>query len=269
MNQIEDMIDRAAKEYFPEPKTGIPAAGTYFAALLVSIVLIMPQFTSSGDRRLFLLFVAAIIAMLLVRLWTVAVLFVLIQLKLAIRESPRAVSELDGGEIMFGIGVLIMIIAGSRLVALMAPMVSPDSTIFALFRTAYRRLAGNLNEDSNAVMPTRRGSTFTVSEGLTGLARAVGAVAVAAVLLAQFPLDRSARDTIGLFEWAVRPITIGIVLMIVLQITRVVLGTLSWRRLTKAEARTYLRSELAEWPHRDVRGVVVRQVNQRRDRRRK
>ena len=289
MKQIEDMIDRAAREYFPEPRTGIPAAGTYVAALLFSFVLIMPVFNLPDvrrgsfdpgmellvriaefiDRRVFLLFVAAIIAMLLIRMWTVAVMFVLLQMKLAIRETPRFPSGLDDGEVIFGIGVLVMIIAGCRLVALMSPMVTSDSTFFGMFRTAYRRLAGRSNEDRDAVMPTRRGATFSFADGLTGLARAIGAVAVAAVLLAQVPLDPTNRNTVLLFEWAVRPIMIGVVLIVVFQLARGSLGILAWRRLTESEARTYLRSEFIEWPHRDVRGVVVRQVNQRRDRRRK
>lgn len=269
MKQVEEFLDRATREYFPEPRTGIPAAGTYVAALLVSIVLLMPTFTTGGDRRVFLLFVAAIIAMLLVRMWTVAVMFVLVQIKLAVRESPRFPSELDNGEVIFGIGVLVMIIAGCRLVALMAPMVAADTTFFGMFSTAYRRLAGQSDEDRNAVMPTRRGATFTFTEGLTGLARAIGAVALAALLLDRFPLDPTTRNTVLLFEWAVRPITIGVVLILVFQVVRAGLGILSWRRLTEPEARTYLRSEFIEWPHRDVRGVVVRQVNQRRDRRRK
>lgn len=268
MQNVESTIDRVSKEFFPEPKTGIPAAGTYFAALLVSIVIVLPQFTASGDRRLFWLFLAALMGLLLVRMWTVAAMFLLLQIQLGINERPRVIAELASNEIVFGTGVLVMVIAGCRLATLVAPMVAPDSTIFGLIRTAWRRVVADSEEDANAVMPTRRGVSFSVSEGLTGLARAIGAVAVAAFVLSLVPLDPSTRSDVLLFEWAVRPITLGIGLIVVYQLVNAFLGILAWQRLSRAEARVYLRSDLVEWPHRDIRGVVRRQVNQRRDRRR-
>lgn len=253
MSQFNDLADRATREVFPEPEHGIPAAGTYFGALLVSVVLVMPKFTSYQDRRLLLLFVAAIVALVLVRLWTVAALFILVQMKLVFREAPRGVSILSDGELLFGIGVMLMLIAGSRLVSLTAPMVTPDTTIVGLCRTIFRRFVGGENEDQRAVMPTRRGMTFSTAECLTGLARAVGAVAIAAFLLGRFPLDPMSLNRLLLFDWSARTITIGIVFVVIFQITTAVLGTLSWRRLTESEARVFVRSEVVQWGHRELR----------------
>ena len=265
---IEAVIDRVSKDFLPDPKHGIPAAGTYLAAVLVSIVIVLPQFTASGDKRILWLFLAALIAMVLMRLWTVAALLVLLQMKLGITERTRPVSELFGSEIVFAIAVLVMLIAGSRLVALVAPMVAPDSTIFGLLRTVFRRLGSDPREEQDAVMPTRRGTTFSTVEGLTGLTRAIGSVLAAVFLLSVVPLDQSTPVRLLLYEWAVRPITIGVILIVIYQLANTLLSTLAWRRLSEPEARTYLRSELMDWPHRDIRGVVKRQVRERGKRRR-
>ncbi len=268
MNNLEASIDRLTKQFFPDPKHGIPAAGTYLAALLVSILIVMPQFTGSGDKRLVWVFLAGLIGLVLLRLWMVAALFLLLQVKLSFSEPTRYVSELSGGELIFGVGVLVMLIAGSRLVSLTSPMVAPDSTMFSLIRTVIRRLRSDTSEEQNAVMPTRRGNTFSTMEGLTGLVRAIISVLAAAYLLSLLPLDPTTRDELLLFEWAVRPITLGVILIIVYQLTQAILGTLGWRRLSEPEARVYLRSEFVDWPHRDIRGVVKRQVRERRNRRR-
>lgn len=264
---VEAAIDRVTKEFLPDPK-GIPAAGTYLAALLISVVIVLPEFTASGDKRLMWLFLAALFGLVLLRVWTVAAMFVLLQMKLGVTERMRPVSQLTGGELVFGIAVVVMLISASRLVSLIAPMVAPDATMFGLLRTIYRRLGSDPREDQNAIMPARQGKTFTAMEGLTGLLRAVCAVLVAVYLLAMVPLDQSTRDTVLLFEWAVRPITLGVILIVIYQLTNAVLSTLAWRGLSKPEARVYLRSELVEWPHRDIRGVVKRQVRDRGNRRR-
>lgn len=265
MSQLNDLTDRATKEVFPEPEHGIPAAATYFVALLISIVVVMPKFTSFQDRKLLLVFVVSIVALVLVRLWTVAALFVLVQMKLLFRETPRGFSILSDGELLFGIGVLVMLIAGSRLVSLTAPIVTPDATLFGLFRTIYRRFVGGGREDQHAIMPTRRGVTFSPAECLTGLARAIGAIAVAAYLLDRFPLDPRSLERWLLFDWSARTITIGIVFVVVYQLTTAFLGTLSWRRLTEPEARVFLRGEVVHWGHRELRVAAKR--NAKRERR--
>ncbi len=268
MNNLESTIDRLSKEFFSSPKHGIPAAGTYLAALLVSILIVTPLFTGSGDKWLVWFFLAGLVGLVLLRLWMVAAIFLLVQMKLGFSEPTRYVSQLTGGELMFGIGVLVMLIAGSRLVSLTSPMVAPDSTMFGVIRTVIRRIRSDHSEEQHAVMPTRLGNAFSAMEGLTGLVRAIVCVLAAAFLLSLLPLDPSTRDEVLLFEWAVRPITLGVILIIVYQLTQAILGTLGWGCLSRSEASVYIRSELMDWPHRDIRGVVKRQVRERRNRRR-
>lgn len=262
MNQ--HMVERAATAHVHGSKTGLPAAGTYVVALLISLLYVVPTLTRNGDRRILWLFSLAVITLLLVRIWTVAALFVLVQLKLALRDTPRGLSLLRDDELLFGIGVLAMVIAGSRLVVLLAPMVPNDTTIFGLFRALARQLAADARADRTVVMPTRHGATFSATEVVTGMARAIAAVLVAALLLGKFPLDPTTIERMVLFDWAVRSITISVVLILIYQVTNAVLGTICWRRLTPPEARVHLRSELVNGTHSEVRVAVTQQIKQLR-----
>ncbi len=115
-------------------------------------------------------------------------------------------------------------------------------------------------------MPTRRAASFSVVECLTGVGRAVAAVFVAAIILAKFPLDPRSIDKLLLHDWGARTITIGIVFVVIYQLVNAALGTFSWRRLSRGEARVFLRSEVANWSQQNMRHAIVRQVRERRKR---
>jgi hypothetical protein len=67
------------------------------------------------------------------------------------------------------------------------------------------------------------------------------------------PTDPRANAKYALLASELRAIELGTVLMLVFLISAIVIGQWRWRRMSKAQARIYLRSFLAGWLESDCR----------------
>ena len=116
------------------------------------------------------------------------------------------------------------------------------------------------------VLP-RDGSTVGSAELFTMLGRMVLPVAAVSMLLTLVPLDPDTPSDARLIPPAVRTISLGIVLLLICVMSNSLMNVLVWRKLSSAEAKIFLRSELSKWIHREVSRVVRRRVRFRSSRR--
>ena len=63
-----------------------------------------------------------------------------------------------------------------------------------------------------------------------------------------------------------RVLMMGLLLFVMFLPTWLLVNELVWRRLTRAQARMYLRSVFLKWIHRDLRMVIRKRIKRRRAR---
>ena len=136
---------------------------------------------------------------------------------------------------------------------------TPADNVSMMKEPASDRIATTVQESSVAVFER-------LPSALRALAVLLGCVATARFLLSRIP--RNSELTGQLRELVNEDPTLatgGLVLMILLAIW-VVVGEISWRQLSPAQARVYLRSELLRETYSDLRMFVLRRIRRRQKR---
>lgn len=105
-----------------------------------------------------------------------------------------------------------------------------------------------------------------MSSAVRGMVMIVGCVTLARVILAQLPRNRELTGTLREFVNLDPSMAAAAVLIVSLIAVWVVVSEISWRQMTQAQARMYLRSTFMRMHYRDLRLVVKRRFKLRQKR---
>lgn len=237
----------------------IYAATAALSCLVVAFILLP---TGSISQ---LAFAACAVLILVFRVWAVAAMLLVVQTALFLFE-PTVLSEIapSMSSMLFASTVLIALITCCRYLVLTTSIAAYHETLFKSLRGfVIRATAGRSNPQTAGLRP-RNAATVTISEFIGGLFPIVAALIIAWWILASIqPIGN-----VPLQPTESRTITIAVLLLILFYATRSLLGVVTLRRRSPAEARMLLRSELLGWCRREVSAIVFRQQNHRRKRRR-
>jgi hypothetical protein len=246
----------------------VSATTTYLIFVVLSGLFVSVWF-SPNDTVTKSLIVAFFGMMAGFRFWTVALIFLMVQVGLFLVEpgSLGAYADSPGSSIL-AMGVLALVISCCRYLTLTASPVpyrlsNRESARVAMLHVRRRPRSSFV---PYGILP-RAESTVGKTELLTTLARIVVSVVAVSVLLVLVPLDPAAPENARLIPPAVRIITLIVVLLLIWVVTNGLLNVLVWRRLSTVEARLFLRSELSKWIHREVSSVSRRRIRFRASRR--
>lgn len=251
-----------------------PAADVLTSSAVYAIIaglsgLLVSQWFSPNDSVITVLLIVFFAVMLAVRFWVIALMLLLIQAGLFLVEpgSLNAFGNSEGSAFLT-IAVLTLLISASRYLTLTSSPLPYRLSNRASIKVAVQHARRTPRRDFAAfgVLP-RQSSTIDSTEVVTLLVRIVVPVAVVSVLLAAVPLDPAAPEYARLIPPAVRTITIGVILLLICVLTNSLLSALAWRRLSPAESRMFLRSELSQWIHREVSAVARGRIKSRASRR--
>lgn len=249
-------------------------AGELTPALIYAVIagasaLLVAQRLSSSNSMAASLLVVLLVVTLTIRFWMVGLMLVVIQVSLLFMVPASWFASVHSqGSVFLTVAVLTLVMSTSRYLALtVSPMPYRVSGSW-LHRVAMRhfRRAPCADFAAYGVLP-RKVSTLTAMEVVTMLLRIVIAVAAVSVLLAMVPVYRDAPNFARLYPVVVRGIHIVVILLVIYVLTNGLLNVLVWRRLSSAESRMFLRSELSQWIHREVSAVARRRIKSRKSRR--
>jgi hypothetical protein len=192
--------------------------------------------------------------------WAGVLVLMLVQGDLLLREgrSMPPMSPLPG--LLFAatvIGVL-MFVARSRRRLLEAAHGSVIPQIKALFRGGEAEEAAAEHSGTVAVR--------LLASMIRGIVMIVGSVTLACVILAQLPRNQEFTGTLREFVNLDPSMAAAAVLLVSLIAMWVVVSEISWRQMTKPQARMYLRSSFVRAHYRDLRMIVRRRLKQRQKR---
>ena len=262
MNDVNQFIDR------PEDVTqrGLLLQPAVYAAVCFLLVLLLPEVPLLARVVL----IAGVLMTL--RRWGGVVVLLLVQGDLFLREG-RQIPPLRGADglvlAFVAVAVLMFVSRQRLLLANLAGMSISD-----LFRrwTGHEDPTGSGNADkaSDRVASTFQSASVAVFDlipaALRGLTLILICVTTARFLLSRIPrnseLTGQLRDVVNADPTLASG---GLVLMVLLALW-VIVGEVSWRQLTPAQARIYLRSELLRETYADLRMIVLRRIRMRQKR---
>jgi hypothetical protein len=99
-----------------------------------------------------------------------------------------------------------------------------------------------------------------------GLLMIVGCVTLARVILARLPKNRDLNGSLRQVVNLDPSMAAGAILIVSLIAVWAVVSEISWRQMTDAQARMYLRSSFVRAHYRDLRMIVMRRLKQRQKR---
>lgn len=99
-----------------------------------------------------------------------------------------------------------------------------------------------------------------------GLLMIVGCITLARVILARLPKNRDLNGTLRQVVNLDPSMAGGAILIVSLIAVWAVVSEISWRQMTDAQARMYLRSSFVRAHYRDLRMIVMRRLKQRQKR---
>lgn len=270
------MIEPLADQQRSPRSGGVLNAGVYAAVSLVSGFWILLGLLDAGQTEA-ALFMAIFMGLLLIlRIWFVGPVLFLVMMSLLMQpRGPVGLAALDGGSLLFAAATVTFVLAGSRYVALVAPILPYSSkSIRATVRDTYEWVMGLLSERSNgaedsvstrrARLGRRRSETIRREEFISGMFRVLVSLLAAFLLLIVVPLRPDVVNRFGLVPMAVRAITLGWLLLAIVGVSYLLAAPVNWFRHTPREAGVFLRSVLTRWCARDMGAMVKRQVKHRR-----
>jgi hypothetical protein len=252
------------------PPDALTAASAYGILAALSGLFVSLWF-SPNDSAITLLIAVFFLVMFGVRFWSVGLILLTVQAGLFLAE-PLSLSaySVSPGSSLLAIGVLALIISSCRYLTLTSSptpyrLTNRSSAKVALHHA--RRRKSRKTFAAFGVLP-RDESTVRSAEPFTMLGRMVLPVAAVSMMLTLIPLDPAAPNDARLYPPVVRTISLGIILLLICVVSNSLMNVLVWRKLSPAEARIFLRSEMSKWIHREVSRVSRRRIHFRSSRRR-
>jgi hypothetical protein len=198
--------------------------------------------------------------------WGGVLVLVLVQCDLLLREGLEFPTLTGSGGILFVLTVISVLMFVARQRMLLQQIAS--NSVFSLAReffspTDYASTLSSAGEPEPGPQ-SANGALRIISSALRGVTLLFVCVIVARALLLMVPRNRELtgrlRELVNLDPamWAATG------LLVSLAAIWIVFSEISWRQLTAAQARMYLRSTFVKAHYRDLRMIVMRRINMRK-----
>lgn len=196
--------------------------------------------------------------------WGGVLVLMLVQCDLLLREGLDFPTLTGSAGVLFVLTVISVLMFVARQRMLLQQIAS--NSVFSLAKELFSA-TGDANTPSSAGDSEPQSSTGVlriISSALRGVTILFVCVIVARILLLMVPRNRELtghlRDLVNLDPamWAATG------LLVSLAAIWIVFSEISWRQLTAAQARMYLRSTFVKTHYRDLRMIVMRRINFRK-----
>ena len=194
--------------------------------------------------------------------WAGVLVLMMVQGDLLLREG-RSISPMNSFEAVLFVTVVVgvlMFVARSRRRLLEAARGSMIPQLTAMLSGPESEV--NVSPPESAGVVAGR----LLAAATRGLLMIVGCITLARVILARLPKNRDLNGTLRQVVNLDPSMAAGAILIVSLIAVWAVVAEISWRQMTDAQARMYLRSSFVRAHYRDLRMIVMRRLKQRQKR---
>jgi len=224
-----------------------------FAAVSLLLMLLAPE----SPLSIRLLVIA--LALLTLRRWGGVLVLLLVQADLFFRESQRqnALSGLEGVMFVVIVLLILMFVARHQLSLQQLSRRSVIQVVRDLLASSERAKSLSESTDPSPVVKRRVAAAFR------GLAVLLFCVVAARFLQSLIPQNHELTENLRDLINADPSISAGVVIIIAVVALGIVASEISWRQLSPAQARVYLRSIFLKAHYGDLRMIVIRRLKLR------
>ncbi len=193
--------------------------------------------------------------------WGGILVLMAVQADLFIREGRRfeTLNSSGGFIYVFIVVAVLMLVARNRLLLKQIAKGSVSGLVKNLLAATPATTVAQESAMPEAIVARMVGAT------LRGLAMLLGCVTAARFLLSLLPTQIRTEDLRQIVNGD-PSLSIGVLLIVSIVAAWVVASEVSWRQLSTAQARVYLRSVFMKIHYRDLRMIVVRRIKLRQQR---
>jgi hypothetical protein len=254
--------DQSSSDYQFYERPGDNPAVSLLLQLSVFVIVgaLLLVLAPEGPWSIRLLLIALVFVTL--KRWAGVLVLMMVQGDLLLREG-RSISPMNPFEAVLFVTVVIgvlMFVARSRRRLLEAARGSMIPQLTAMLSGPESEV--NVSPPESAGVVAGR----LLAAATRGLLMIVGCITLARVILARLPKNRDLNGTLRQVVNLDPSMAAGAILIVSLIAVWAVVSEISWRQMTDAQARMYLRSSFVRAHYRDLRMIVMRRLKQRQKR---
>lgn len=254
--------DQSSSDYQFYERPGDNPAVNLLLQLSVFVIVgaLLLVLAPEGPWSIRLLLIALVFVTL--KRWAGVLVLMMVQGDLLLREG-RSISPMNSFEAVLFVTVVVgvlMFVARSRRRLLEAARGSMIPQLTAMLSGTESEV--NVSPPESAGVVAGR----LLAAATRGLLMIVGCITLARVILARLPKNRDLNGTLRQVVNLDPSMAAGAILIVSLIAVWAVVAEISWRQMTDAQARMYLRSSFVRAHYRDLRMIVMRRLKQRQKR---
>ena len=254
--------DQSSSDYQFYERPGDNPAVNLLLQLSVFVIVgaLLLVLAPEGPWSIRLLLIALVFVTL--KRWAGVLVLMMVQGDLLLREGRR-ISPMNSFEAVLFVTVVVgvlMFVARSRRRLLEAARGSMIPQLTAMLSGPESEV--NVSPPESAGVVAGR----LLAAATRGLLMIVGCVTLARVILARLPKNRDLNGSLRQVVNLDPSMAAGAILIVSLIAVWAVVSEISWRQMTDAQARMYLRSSFVRAHYRDLRMIVMRRLKQRQKR---
>jgi hypothetical protein len=254
--------DQSSSDYQFYERPGDNPAVNLLLQLSVFVIVgaLLLVLAPEGPWSIRLLLIALVFVTL--KRWAGVLVLMMVQGDLLLREG-RSISPMNPFEAVLFVTVVVgvlMFVARSRRRLLEAARGSMIPQLTAMLSGPESEV--NVSPPESAGVVAGR----LLAAATRGLLMIVGCVTLARVILARLPKNRDLNGSLRQVVNLDPSMAAGAILIVSLIAVWAVVSEISWRQMTDAQARMYLRSSFVRAHYRDLRMIVMRRLKQRQKR---
>ena len=254
--------DQSSSDYQFYERPGDNPAVNLLLQLSVFVIVgaLLLVLAPEGPWSIRLLLIALVFVTL--KRWAGVLVLMMVQGDLLLREG-RSISPMNPFEAVLFVTVVVgvlMFVARSRRRLIEAARGSMIPQLTAMLSGPESEV--NVSPPESAGVVAGR----LLAAATRGLLMIVGCVTLARVILARLPKNRDLNGSLRQVVNLDPSMAAGAILIVSLIAVWAVVSEISWRQMTDAQARMYLRSSFVRAHYRDLRMIVMRRLKQRQKR---
>ena len=254
--------DQSSSDYQFYERPGDNPAVNLLLQLSVFVIVgaLLLVLAPEGPWSIRLLLIALVFVTL--KRWAGVLVLMMVQGDLLLREG-RSISPMNSFEAVLFVTVVVgvlMFVARSRRRLIEAARGSMIPQLTAMLSGPESEV--NVSPPESAGVVAGR----LLAAATRGLLMIVGCITLARVILARLPKNRDLNGTLRQVVNLDPSMAAGAILIVSLIAVWAVVAEISWRQMTDAQARMYLRSSFVRAHYRDLRMIVMRRLKQRQKR---
>ena len=254
--------DQSSSDYQFYERPGDNPAVNLLLQLSVFVIVgaLLLVLAPEGPWSIRLLLIALVFVTL--KRWAGVLVLMMVQGDLLLREG-RSISPMNSFEAVLFVTVVVgvlMFVARSRRRLIEAARGSMIPQLTAMLSGPESEV--NVSPPESAGVVAGR----LLAAATRGLLMIVGCITLARVILARLPKNRDLNGSLRQVVNLDPSMAAGAILIVSLIAVWAVVSEISWRQMTDAQARMYLRSSFVRAHYRDLRMIVMRRLKQRQKR---